>query len=132
MQAERFKAIIEAYGSGPQRWPAGERAAALAYRDAHPREAEALLGDAAVLDRLLDRLDPPAAGVALTARIMASAPAARVNRLRLWWGGASLAGIGFAGALAGALAVAVLSPMPATDDGALYAATAFSDLSGDD
>lgn len=53
MASERFDAIIEAYGSRPERWPAEERAAALAYLRDNP-QAQALVNSYRALDDLLD------------------------------------------------------------------------------
>ena len=49
--------------------------------------------------------------------------------MRLWRQGAGFAVLGFAGALAGALAIAVLIPMTSPpDENGAYAMTAFSDM----
>jgi len=53
MAPERFDAIIEAYGTRPERWPAGERSAALAYLQSHP-QAQAFVASYSPLDDLLD------------------------------------------------------------------------------
>lgn len=53
MAPERFDAIIEAYGSRPERWPAEERPAALAYLNSNP-QAQALVASYSALDDLLD------------------------------------------------------------------------------
>ncbi|MDX2275352.1 MAG: hypothetical protein NW206_07855 [Hyphomonadaceae bacterium] len=52
MNAERFKAIVEAYGADEKRWPEAERSAAMAFA-ARP-EAQKLLAEARALDALLD------------------------------------------------------------------------------
>ncbi|NHL69079.1 hypothetical protein EIB72_22115 [Burkholderia ambifaria] len=110
MTPERFRTIVAAYGSDARRWPQDERAAAEAWAQAHPRDALAALDDAAELDAWLmqDTVAPPAP--ALVERIVASAPAPQRTRRRgkVWWSGAAFAGVGLAGALAGAVAVSML------------------------
>ncbi|EDT02920.1 hypothetical protein [Burkholderia ambifaria] len=110
MTPERFRTIVAAYGSDARRWPQDERAAAEAWAQAHPRDALAALDDAAELDAWLmqDTVAPPAP--TLVERIVASAPAPQRARQRgkVWWSGAAFAGVGLAGALAGAVAVSML------------------------
>ncbi|KVV46191.1 hypothetical protein WT27_00170 [Burkholderia territorii] len=110
MTPDRFRTIVAAYGSDARRWPQDERAAAEAWAQAHPRDALEALDDAAELDAWLmqDTVAPPAP--ALVERIVASAPARRRERRRgkVWWSGAAFAGVGLAGALAGAVAVSML------------------------
>ncbi|MBR8181089.1 hypothetical protein KDW54_01640 [Burkholderia ambifaria] len=110
MTPERFRTIVAAYGSDARRWPQDERGAAEAWAQAHPRDALAALDDAAELDAWLmqDTVAPPAP--ALVERIVASAPAPQRARRRgkVWWSGAAFAGVGLAGALAGAVAVSML------------------------
>ncbi|AKM03837.1 hypothetical protein [Burkholderia pyrrocinia] len=110
MTPERFRTIVAAYGSDARRWPDGERAAAEAWARANPRDALLALDDAADLDAWLayDTVMPPAP--ALVERIVATAPAPQRARRRgtVWWSGAAFAGVGLAGALAGAVAVSML------------------------
>ncbi|AOR70169.1 hypothetical protein BBJ41_21585 [Burkholderia stabilis] len=110
MTPERFRTIVAAYGSDARRWPDGERAAAEAWARANPRDALLALDDAADLDAWLsyDMVAPPAP--ALVERIVATAPAPQRARRRgtVWWSGAAFAGVGLAGALAGAVAVSML------------------------
>lgn len=110
MTPERFRTIVAAYGSDARRWPQDERAAAEAWAQAHPRDALQALDDAAALDAWLmqETVAPPAP--ALVERIVASAPAPQRARRRgkVWWSGAAFAGVGLAGALAGAVAVSML------------------------
>ncbi|KVG54552.1 hypothetical protein [Burkholderia territorii] len=110
MTPERFRTIVAAYGSDARRWPQDERAAAEAWAQAHPSDALEALDDAAELDAWLmqDTVAPPAP--ALVERIVASAPARQRERRRgkVWWSGAAFAGVGLAGALAGAVAVSML------------------------
>ncbi|WP_322024091.1 hypothetical protein [Burkholderia sp. BCC1977] len=110
MTPERFRTIVAAYGSDARRWPQDERAAAEAWAQAHPRDALEALDDAAELDAWLmqDTVAPPAP--ALVERIVASTPAPQRARRpgTVWWSGAAVAGVGLAGALAGAVAVSML------------------------
>ncbi|TCW75898.1 hypothetical protein C5O80_36715 [Burkholderia sp. SRS-46] len=124
MTPERFRDIVAAYGAHARRWPDDERAAAEAWMRAHPAEATAALAEAAELDAwlALDAVAPPAP--ALAERIVATAPAPRrtSRRGQFWWSGAAVAGVGLAGALAGAVAVSMLmlgSPPPSHDAGNL-------------
>jgi hypothetical protein len=137
MTPDRFRTIVDAYGADASHWPAGERAAALAWADAHHDEAHALLSASAQLDAWLATDAPPQPDAALTRRIIASAPAparaprglapsaspsARSPRARVWWSGAAFVGAGLAGALAGAFVVSFAllagSPPPGTLSGA--------------
>ncbi|MGN7980875.1 hypothetical protein [Burkholderia sp. 22313] len=110
MTPERFRTIVAAYGSDARRWPQDERAAAEAWAQAHPRDALDALDEAAELDAWLmqDAVAPPEP--ALVERIVATAPAPQRARRRgkVWWSGAAFAGVGLAGALAGAVAVSML------------------------
>jgi hypothetical protein len=110
MTAERFHTLVAAYGADPQRWPQHERNDALAWARAHRAEADAALDAALELDGWLarDMIAPPAR--ALVEQIVASAPvrAEPVRRRRFWWSGAAFAGVGLAGALAGALTMSLL------------------------
>ncbi|MDX2235077.1 MAG: hypothetical protein NW200_11330, partial [Hyphomonadaceae bacterium] len=75
MDADRFAAIVEAYGAAPARWPEAERAAAQAFARAHPAVCRPVLEEAAALDAWLAldaRAEP--AGEALHARAVAAAP----------------------------------------------------------
>ncbi len=131
MNPERFAELVEAYGAEPRRWPSALRAAAELWAQAHPEEAADALRVARRLDAVLDRHVVQVPGARLTAAVVDSASSLRAmaRRARLWRRGAGLAGLGLVGAMAGALAVAVLLPMtaPADEDGA-YAATAFTDM----
>ena len=128
MDARRFAALADNYGSRLQHWPEAERAAAMAF--ASSSEGEAILQAAAQLDTMLDRyaVSPPTAD--LHARIVAAGTASLAprRRARRWWLGLGLAGAGLAGALAGTLAIAMLDTSARTEHGGLGAAiTAFGD-----
>ncbi len=75
MTERRFARLVAAHGADPDRWPAAERAAGIAWADRHP-QAQAALAAERRLDALLDRAAPPpmteSAGTALADRIMAT------------------------------------------------------------
>jgi len=62
MNHVRFTAIIESYGANPDRWPADERDAAMAFSGTHA-DAAALLNEAAELDQFLDGFKLPEAAM---------------------------------------------------------------------
>ncbi|AWM76910.1 hypothetical protein [Phenylobacterium parvum] len=112
LDAVRVRALAEAFGADPARWPETEREAALAWLQAHPAEASTLLAEARALDGVLDawRLDPPPAP--LVRQVLAPARAVvRQARRRAFiltlGGGAGLAAACLAGILA---APSLLSP----------------------
>ncbi|KAB0679719.1 hypothetical protein [Aureimonas leprariae] len=124
---ERFRRIVDSYGASPSRWPDAEREAAQAFMARNASAAESILREAALLDRFLagHRVEQP--GSALVGGILADASARR-SRHR-WWTvirrGSAFAGLGMAGVLSGALAVALVLPMTADfgdDDGAVLTA----------
>lgn len=77
---ERLRQLIDTYGASPDRWPQGERAAAL---ELLMRSAEARKWHdaAARLDRLFDLVPPVEPSPELKARVLAAASTAR-ERLR--------------------------------------------------
>lgn len=108
MDRARFAALLDAYGAEPRRWPADERAQALAFAADDPG-APALLAAAATLDALIDAGAPQPAGADLRDAIIGSARIKPVRRLALWWAGAGL-GAALAGAVAGAVTVSIMAP----------------------
>ncbi|MBC8637695.1 hypothetical protein IAG25_12815 [Caballeronia sp. EK] len=116
MTPERFRHITEAYGASPERWPAGERDAALALVNAGDAEALAALAEARALDGMLDAHAVAAASPEFVRRIVDSAPTrpARAfwRRPRIWFSGVGFVGAGAAGVVAGALLVSLLAPAP--------------------
>ncbi len=80
MTLDRLRAVLDAYGAAPERWPDGERDAALALVAASPA-ARALRDDAARLDALLDDDVVESPSAALASRIVAAAPAPRRVRV---------------------------------------------------
>ena len=115
MNRDRFLEIVEAYGAEPRRWPAHERAAALAYREADS-EAAAVFTQAAALDAVLDESRPIAPSAALRGRVAAGAPRPRRAPPRLgWWApGAGLVAAGVAGLMFGAALLAPPEPQTET------------------
>lgn len=79
MNLERIKALTDAYGANPARWPTVERAAAEAFLKATP-EARVWLEEAAALDRLLDAAETQKVTRALEDRILAHLPEQRTAR----------------------------------------------------
>jgi hypothetical protein len=132
MTPERFAELVEIYGAEPRRWPQGHRLAAIAFTEDHPGETANILDAARRLDKALDRYAVPGPSAKLSRTIMESAPSIRAaaRRVRLWKQGASFAAVGLAGALIGALAIAVLVPTssPPDEDVGAYAVTAFSNM----
>lgn len=76
MNDARFRAILDAYGGDPRRWPVEERAAASAFA-ATPEGAKAR-AEAEALDRALDLAASAAPSDLLARRILASAPSPRL------------------------------------------------------
>jgi hypothetical protein len=83
MGLDRFAELLDAYGARPERWPDGERAAALALL-ARSAQARALRDRAARLDALLDRLPDVAPSPDLAARVLRAAPRRRRRGPALW------------------------------------------------
>ncbi|SAK55645.1 hypothetical protein AWB78_01493 [Caballeronia calidae] len=140
MTPERFRHITEAYGASPERWPAHERDAALAFVAAGDPQALAALAEARALDAMLDAHAVAVPSPELARRIVESAPARPARTLwrrpRIWFSGAGFIGAGAAGVAAGALLVSLLAP--ASNDGAhggwfeqSYSGTAFGGAPSD-
>jgi len=68
--AERFRAVTEAYGADPARWPAEERAMMTVFQAQNPQEASRWLELAAAVDDALAEAAPQAPSRALRARIL--------------------------------------------------------------
>ncbi|MEM5424422.1 hypothetical protein [Paraburkholderia ferrariae] len=136
MTPERFHMLVTAYGADPQRWPQHEREDALEWARAHRTEANAALDEAMALDTWLSRdmVAPP--GRALFEQIVAGAPVkpvAAAKRRSFWWSGAAFAGVGLAGALAGALTISfvVLGGTAPAAPHETYLGTSFGGTSSD-
>ena len=132
MTLERFKAILEAYGGDDKRWPAAERDAARTFA-ASSSEAQRLLADARMLDRLLDGAASSPTSRALEDRILASFPkgeaAGRSNWSRQWIPAGAIAASLMLGLATGAAlpGLAGLQTLEHSDPALL----AFSDLEND-
>ncbi|MGZ3305189.1 MAG: hypothetical protein ACXU8U_04950 [Asticcacaulis sp.] len=59
LSADRFKAIVSAYGADPKRWPDAERDAALRFLARNTAKAAAWIEEARELDALLDAVVEP-------------------------------------------------------------------------
>ena len=81
---KRFEQLLESYGANADRWPAGERDAALAFAQTSP-DAQRLLDEAAQLDGMLDLAASPEPSAALAARIVAAVE--RAPAWRVWLSG---------------------------------------------
>ena len=73
MTLDRLRAIVDAYGGDPVRWPAAERAAGEALL-ARSAAAQTLIAAAADLDAALDSVSALQPTPAMRARILAAAP----------------------------------------------------------
>jgi hypothetical protein len=128
MTADRFAALLAAYGAKPRRWPDAERDAAQVFARTDPRAA-ALLEDAADIDDLLLAHRVPSPSPMLAAAVIARAPRRRWTRARLWWAAFGLGLAGAGGVLAGSAATAALErPAIAMPLEGHEEATAFGDL----
>lgn len=84
MKAERFQAIVEAYGADPARWPEAEREAALSCTAGAGAAVQALLAEARALDAGLARHAAPLPDAAAFARALKGAEAALTPAPRRW------------------------------------------------
>ena len=131
MTAERFLALVAAYGADRRRWPDGERAEAEAFAAAHPDVAGPAMTQADAIDDLLHRSPTPQVSMALRDRVLAAATAAGTSAGRtgrLWIDRLSLAfGAGWAAAAcAGVVAGVVMTGHVTADaraDAVLYQAS---------
>ena len=131
MTAERFLALVAAYGADRRRWPEGERAAAETFAAAHADLARPALDEADSVDALLHCSPTPYVSTALRDRVLAAAASAgdRAGRTgRLWIDRLSLAfGAGWAVATcAGVVAGVMLTSHVTADaqaDAVLYQAS---------
>ncbi|WP_192257349.1 hypothetical protein [Mesorhizobium silamurunense] len=132
MDAKRFAALAEAYGSALHRWPRAEQAAAALF--AESEEGRAILASAGRLDAILDRHHVEAPSPALHGEIVARATTQlrQGRHRRFWWLGFGLAGVGLAGAVAGLALVTVVTPDAPSDRYVMDAnATSFGDAGPD-
>lgn len=136
MTPERFRAIVDAYGADPARWPVSERDDAQVWASAHRREADGVLEAALSLDSWLASEVAVRPDDALYRRIVAGAPVrgGRARRGGFGWPGVALAGIGLVGGVACAFVVSFLLVTGATRGGydapeSSYLATGFGHAS---
>ncbi|RRH98810.1 hypothetical protein EH240_18870 [Mesorhizobium tamadayense] len=132
MDARRFAALADAYGSALYRWPRAEQAAATLF--AQSKEGRAILDRAGRLDAILDRHHVEAPSRMLHGEIIARATTQirQGRHRRLWWLGIGLAGAGLAGAVAGLALVTVVTPDAPSDQYVMDAnATSFGDAGPD-
>jgi len=128
MTAERFLALVAAYGADRRRWPEGERAAAEAFAATGADVSGPALAEADAVDALLHRSPTPQVSTALRDRVLAAAASAggRAGRTgRMWIDRLSLAfGAGWAvatcaGVVAGVMLTGYLTA-DAQADAVLY------------
>jgi hypothetical protein len=132
MDAGRFAALANAYGSALHRWPAAEQAAASLF--AGTEEGHAILAAAGRLDAILGQSRVVAPSPSLHGAIVARAATEvrQGRRRRFWWLGLGLAGVGLAGAVAGLALVTVVNPDIQSDHYVMDAnATSFGDAGPD-
>lgn len=136
MTAERFLALIEAYGADARRWPDAERAAALAFAEARPDVARAALVEADAVDALLQGARTPAVSASLRGRVIASAAQAGLKARRegrRWLDRLALAlGAGWAVAACAGVAAGVMMTSHLTADAQADAVLYQSSLLGVD
>jgi len=112
MTAERFHALIAAYGADARRWPEAERAAAEAFAAACPEVAQRALDKADAIDALLHVSRVPSPSAALRDRVIASAADAGLKARRegrRWLDRLALAfGAGWAAAACAGVAAGVM------------------------
>lgn len=82
MNADRFKALADAYGADLRRWPASERGTAESLIATDRAEAERLLFDPRQTDAALQSSVSPLVSMALRDRVIASAAAAGLEAKR--------------------------------------------------
>ena len=103
MNPDRFERLADAFGGDPERWPTGERQAALRLAAAHPGLTAPVLGEAARLDGILGLAPLESPSRELRERIVLGAPRPRSSPTAWRW----LAGLGLTAGLAGAAAAGV-------------------------
>ncbi len=112
MTAERFLALLAAYGADRRRWPEGERAAAEAFAATRADIARPALDEADAVDALLHRSPTPQVSMALRDRVLAAAATAggKAGRAgRVWIDRLSLAfGAGWAAATCAGVVAGVM------------------------
>jgi hypothetical protein len=112
MTAERFHALIAAYGADTRRWPEAERAAAEAFAAACPGIARTALDKAEAIDALLHASRVRSPSAALRDRVIASAADAGLKARRegrRWLDRLALAfGAGWAAAACAGVAAGVI------------------------
>jgi hypothetical protein len=136
MTAERFLALVAAYGADRRRWPEGERAAAEAFAATGADIARPALDEADAVDALLHRSPTPQVSMALRDRVLAAAASAggKAGRAgRVWIDRLSLAfGAGWAVATCAGVVAGVMLTSHLTADAQADAVLYQSSLLGVD
>ncbi len=120
MTPERFDALVAAWGADSRRWPAAERAEALAFAASHPEAARAAMAEAETADALLNASRTPYPSAALRDRVIAAAAEAGLSARRQgrkWLDRMALAlGAGWAAAACAGVAAGVIMTTHLTAD----------------
>ena len=120
MTADRFIALVSAYGADVRRWPDSERTAAQAFSAGQPDVARAVLAEADAIDALLQASPMPQVSAALRDRVIASAADAGLKARkhgRLWLDRLALVfGAGWAAAACAGVAAGVIMTAHLTAD----------------
>ncbi|GAA0868702.1 hypothetical protein GCM10009116_06680 [Brevundimonas basaltis] len=136
MTAERFLALVAAYGADRRRWPEGERAAADAFAATRADISAPALAEADAVDALLHRSPAPQVSAALRDRVLTAAASAggRAGRAgRMWIDRLSLAfGAGWAVATCAGVVAGVMLTSHVTADAQADAVLYQSSLLGVD
>ena len=131
MTSERFAALVEAFGAQMSRWPEAERAAAAAFGET--AQGEAILRRANQLDALLDSHTVAPPSVNLRAQVLRQATETFRKKHAVRWR-IGLAGVGFAGVIAGMITATLIAPSVYSSlkhDSAGTETTAFGDVASD-
>lgn len=136
MTAERFLALVAAYGADARRWPAAERASAEAFAAAEPAIARAALAEADDIDALLHASPARHPTMALRDRVVLSASEAGLKARRAgraWIDRLGLAmGAGWAVAACAGVAAGVMMTSQLTVDAQVDAVLYQASLMGVD
>lgn len=136
MTAERFLALVAAYGADRRRWPESERAAAEAFAAARTEISSPALAEADAVDALLHHSPTPQVSIALRDRVLAAAASAggKAGRAgRVWIDRLSLAfGAGWAVATCAGVVAGVMLTTHLTADAQADAVLYQSSLLGVD
>lgn len=127
MTHERFMQILECYGADPQRWPASERANAMAFAEQNPDMVEAAIALESELDAMLGASEIAPSDL-LQQKILRQLPTPVPTVVWGWRAPAAAAAALMIGVALGFASGAVTTPM---DDAEALYADAFSGFDDD-